>query len=743
LKCPEGFYRIGTFCFEIWGDGYWVYNTFKQQYACDDGNINDNDGCDYHWRIEPGYKCTVVSPTIPRSYWQLTWGDGNLNGSTEDCDDGNEINGDGWSENCTVEDGYECDTGSPSFWSELWGNGRIDGVEECDDLNSMDLDGCSKDWKKEFNYNCTYDPTLLRDVCVTAFFPPVIIKNQINTFSNEIFFSFNDTMIGYNFSSYEVELQFTGPSNSYATKWTGNFISDYVFKLTFEVSPGIVGGWGEALTVYLSETTAFKSSEQIPINNSIEFNYYFKEIKTPKSVETTGKSASYMFIITFALSLTASVLTGGSMELMWSLANTLQIVYIWGMLSLFYPPHLKMAFSYMNYANFDNPLTSYMSDLLIRGIQIVSVPVSSQFETLGFRSTNILVNSLDKILLVILLFLLVVIIFLFFLKLKDKSDWFSRWVKKLDKSLRYESTSRFLVEMSLSLGVSWMINLMYGGTQKPIDWISYILAALIFIGILAILIYCIVFPVLNYSEIQTHPDHFERHSFIFLEFKRTKLKCILYYAYFILRRLGIAAVVVCLKDIVLVQCVCVTVLFFWMAHYSLVNKPFKSKTQNFLCWINETFLVFFSLMLFCFRDPSKLMIIKIAGFMCIGFLVIFFLLNWWIIFPLKVMDIFRLIREKCHKKTQREIEIEEETKVVRRPAIPYFRDVTEEMKCNLKSLNRSELNVEAIFSQNELHEELKASLILMYRLPIQAWEELIQIEYKSAANLFTRISQNN
>lgn len=137
----------------------------------------------------------------------------------------------------------------------------------------------------------------------------------------------------------------------------------------------------------------------------------------------------------------------------------------------------------MNYANFDSPATKFLGELLVQSVKLVSTPVNSRFEHLGFRSTSIVVNSMDKVLMIFLLFLSTPAVFLLFLIMKAKSHWFARLIKRVDMSLRYEYTSRFIVEMSMSLGVSSFINIMYGQTENAIDWISIALALLIIIGI--------------------------------------------------------------------------------------------------------------------------------------------------------------------------------------------------------------------------------------------------------------------
>jgi len=109
---------------------------------CDDGNNLDGDGCSAQCTFEP--YC----------------GDGNLD-EGEECDDGNNLDGDGCSALCTFEpycgdgnldEGEECDDGNNldgdgcsalCTFEPYCGDGNLDEGEECDDGNNLDGDGCS------------------------------------------------------------------------------------------------------------------------------------------------------------------------------------------------------------------------------------------------------------------------------------------------------------------------------------------------------------------------------------------------------------------------------------------------------------------------------------------------------------------------------------------------------------------------------------------------------------------------
>lgn len=105
---------------------------------CDDGNLDDGDGCDSN--------CT---PTA--------CGNGVVSAG-EECDDGNDASGDGCDANCratgcgngVVTAGEQCDDGNAvnddgcdaNCRPSGCGNGAATGDEECDDGNAVDGDGC-------------------------------------------------------------------------------------------------------------------------------------------------------------------------------------------------------------------------------------------------------------------------------------------------------------------------------------------------------------------------------------------------------------------------------------------------------------------------------------------------------------------------------------------------------------------------------------------------------------------------
>ena len=177
--------------------------------AWDDNNTNDSDGCTSTWIIESGYTWTGGTTSSPDTWsecsngeslnttssaWEVIWGDG-LKHSSEEWDDGNLIDGDGWDSSWTIEtmhvwsggtvlnkDSCEewVDGKSPNFgkssWEVIWGDGLKHSTEQCEDSNLNSGEGCSSIWTIESNYIWHGGTTSSPDTC--SEWPPATYPNS-------------------------------------------------------------------------------------------------------------------------------------------------------------------------------------------------------------------------------------------------------------------------------------------------------------------------------------------------------------------------------------------------------------------------------------------------------------------------------------------------------------------------------------------------------------------------------------
>jgi len=132
------------------GDG--INNQSSEE--CDDGNVLPGDGCNGACKVEPNWTCPKDSLEGPCTK-KIVCGDGQI-GAGEVCDDGNSKDGDGCSADCTVQDpAFKCDPpGQPCQRVSQCGNKRIEPGEDCDDGNNDDGDGCDKDCQLEGGFVC-------------------------------------------------------------------------------------------------------------------------------------------------------------------------------------------------------------------------------------------------------------------------------------------------------------------------------------------------------------------------------------------------------------------------------------------------------------------------------------------------------------------------------------------------------------------------------------------------------------
>jgi len=125
--------------------------------GCDDGNDVAGDGC-FGCAVESGWTCSgSPSVCVP------ICGDGMIIGG-EQCDDGDSMSGDGCSSSCDVEPGWTC-TGEPSVCVTTCGDSIIAGAEACDDGGISDGDGCSSSCEVELGWECIGQPSVCSAIC--------------------------------------------------------------------------------------------------------------------------------------------------------------------------------------------------------------------------------------------------------------------------------------------------------------------------------------------------------------------------------------------------------------------------------------------------------------------------------------------------------------------------------------------------------------------------------------------------
>ena len=242
----------------------------------------------------------------------------------------------------------------------------------------MSGDGWSSSCQIEAGYSWVH-PTGGADTCTTPYTRPVVTSSSIDIVKSQIIVVFDQVMLNQTIEDYDMALSISGPNSPYSVSWFTSFDKNQLI-VSFTSSPIIVGGSGETASLTLIKIDSFKSEHLIPILSSKVFSFTLPKTEPSKSIQSSGAGASYTFVITILVSIGVSLLTGGSMELMWGLTNTLQILFYYGMLNLAFSSDLQAVFSFMKYSNFYNPISDFLKEKMIGGLSLIQSSVSSQFK---------------------------------------------------------------------------------------------------------------------------------------------------------------------------------------------------------------------------------------------------------------------------------------------------------------------------------------------------------------------------
>ena len=146
--------------------------------TCDDGNTANGDGCSSTCQIEPGADCPEVGACT-----KAVCGNGKKE-KNELCDCGTDSknlpsgctavnglfygDGKGCSKTCTKEPTCVDGSGKTQACTSTCGDGNLDPGEDCDDGNQIDQDGCSHDCKVEDGFTCTTATSQDSSACTLA-----------------------------------------------------------------------------------------------------------------------------------------------------------------------------------------------------------------------------------------------------------------------------------------------------------------------------------------------------------------------------------------------------------------------------------------------------------------------------------------------------------------------------------------------------------------------------------------------
>ena len=500
-----------------------------------------------------------------------------------------------------------------SFCSLNWGNGRRDKFpfyEGCDDGNNLSYDGWSLNWEIEENYVCNQNETGT-DIWTSVFKNPKILSLSFDDSKLEIVIEFDQTMKSQKITSFDMILDISGQNSPYSLTWTTNFDINKLV-INFSSSPNIFGNMNEIIFLQLKNVQAFKSEQGLSIMTPFTFEFIVDSISATQLSKSTSSGVSYSFAFTLLLSIAVSLFTGGSIDEMWSLANTIQVIFFYWKLKLYFPPDLLEVFSNLKFSNFDNPFFEFLRDKSLRIFDLLNFSRPTSFNILGLSFVSVLVNFWDKLIAIFIMISFIALFAILNIWMRQKTNKIASFIKKKDFELRYEGISRLFIEIMLNMSFYCFINIIYGSLNNFFNAISYIIAILLLVANLYVMIYWFIYPYFNYYDIWIYPEKHERHWLLFLSFNKEKIKNLLFYGYFTFHRIAFSFIVVWMNNFWINQWIIILMLHVWIS----INTfwPFKRALFNFLHTFNWIIQCILGLLLFLFIDSHKVNRIKISGY---------------------------------------------------------------------------------------------------------------------------------
>ncbi|CAD8089306.1 unnamed protein product [Paramecium primaurelia] len=251
--CEEGYYEVNNICYPICGDGILV-----DEEECDDQNDDKSDGC---------FNCYFYCP----DHCEIC-----VEGRCKVCEQGYEL----------IPNQNQCQT--------FCGNGLVSMDEECDDMNKQDGDGCSQQCTIEINYicknylysftQCTYEKypkfqaSLIRQdyqiQYVSLHFDQQVKNIKNNVFSE--FIQFN--LIGVDYEFYNITLIIVQEALQYCT------YVEYIVEISINTtlsSPPII-------EIILNEQ--LYNENEAPLINQ----YQRVKLNLPKYIDDKKKQSSHI-----------------------------------------------------------------------------------------------------------------------------------------------------------------------------------------------------------------------------------------------------------------------------------------------------------------------------------------------------------------------------------------------------------------------------------------------------------------
>jgi proprotein convertase subtilisin/kexin type 5 len=406
------------------------------------------------------------------------------------------------------------------------------GYFEWDDDDLDDGDGCSFTWAIEKWFECYGGSDTTRDFC----YPLQINATMSNIQSDYSFLiAFDHEMLNSSVGLNDLFISITSET-IVKFSWTAQYQNSIALLVKLNIKSALQGG--ETLTIKFVNDKVFRGPRGGWVKPA---SFTSKLTSSLASVAATAEAASnvmqYVALGGTAVAFGSIMVLGGSLEMVWSLINTIQIISFLPLMIDAYPEHVTIMFGMLDFSNMD---FSFISNKLTDMILIEGLSVSwdnPRYLANGIESPLFLQNcasmffslftSISSLLLILLLYSVL------------------RWEKARDvlstviSSYFFNNFLRFLTEGYLEMTFKAVLNVIVFTVGSKVEIFSLILA---FIGIgVSLLFPAMTFALLYDKKTAIRAEnkqYLKRFGTMYRDFKVHKEWYLFqYYPIFMLRRL--------------------------------------------------------------------------------------------------------------------------------------------------------------------------------------------------------------
>ena len=485
------------------------------------------------------------------SKWSEIWGDSKTIG-IDDWDDGNTQSGDGCDSTWHFESGFVCSGGTPTkadVWTEIWGDGKNLGKNEWDDADTNNGDGCSSSCEYETWYECKGGSNISRDT-----WNPLKISAMLESISstNQITISFNHTMKQTSISLKDLSVSIDA-SYLVLFDWTASYTNQTTLTIDLALHTALLGG--ELITVQFTNYKVWRGPNGgCLVTQSITAKAISSFMNSEAAASSMSGFAQYSAYLGIVVTLLLVIIGGGSMEMLWALLNTMQLISYLPIMTPFFPNHVRIMFKILKFTNLN---FEFLSQAFQYSIPVDFTPnsnISDVFQNNGIDSSLFLINWSSFIFAIIMyaiLFWLVVII-----RYISWSGKFSDFISKIMHSFIFNNCLRFLIEGYLQIFFWSVLNIVLYSINDTVDILSFSISVIF--GII-----CFLYPFMsaaliydNRKELMSDNElYLKRYGAIYSNLKQNhEWYHLQFYPIFLLRRLVFVLSLILLEIVPEVQC---------------------------------------------------------------------------------------------------------------------------------------------------------------------------------------------